>query len=310
VALVVRRDWPLVFGGAITVLAYLPYSQIYPIPRLAADSYLYLPSVGAVFVGVVAAVRAEKYLFTRGSVSPEKTAVVVCVVAVGLLGIKTHMQLDRWRNNITLWKPVLAEQPRVWRPYHYAAEAYMDRGKWRRAAATLEAGLSVFRASDVYPAFMPRTFERVGNVERAMNLAIEALLRDRAPNPFHYQVYLGLLARHDLELPDDAEVERVTERAVEFVTGRDELMARRGQRLPLAAYFVRHDRDRWAVPFLRREFSARRPHCLSWVLVERLGVEAARRLDPVPPPPERCRNWNGNGPSGEVPERKDRDRQR
>jgi hypothetical protein len=286
VGLFVRRRWRLLAGVAFAAVAYAPYSQLYRIPRLTADTYLYLPSVGAVFAAVVAARQLLDRRIPTDSTRPRRALVAVALGAAAMLGLGTHSQLDRWRNPVTLWKPVLADELRVWRPYAHLAEGYMKRGDWKRAAGVLEAGLPIFRKSAFYPEFMPMVIERVGHPRKAWELAVEALQRDRSPEPFHYQVYLGLLVRHDLTLPDDENLDELTRRAVEVMTDREDWMGKRQMRLPMASYFVRQGRSELASPFVRRELQADRSHCAVWRLAEQTD-ELRSQLD-VPERPARC----------------------
>ncbi len=289
-ALWMRRRWRLLLAAGIAAVTYLPYAQLHPIPRLAADTYLYLPSVGVICVIVWSLARHPKPDSTTAEPRRRKAVAGLAICAVlAVLGMMTHTQLDRWRNPVTLWKPVLVEHPRVWRPYEGLAEGYKERGQWARAAAVLEKGLPVFRASRYYPKFLPLVFEKVGEPKRAWSLAAEALRRHRSPSPFHYEVYLGLLARHDLPLPDDERAEELTDRAVDLVTSHAGWMSVRQHRLPFANYFVRHDRPQWALPFLRREFEADQPHCLGWILYHRLPEDARAKIGEIPAVPDRCR---------------------
>jgi len=288
IALALRRQWRLVFGLAFGMVAYLPYAQIKPIPRLAADNYLYLPAVGATAFLVWAVAGWQR---ARGGREPRRWVAVAGVgLIVALLGLKTFAQVDRWRNPVELWKPVLVDSPAAWRPYSHLAEGYKEQGEWKKAASVLNMGLPYFRASGVYPAFMPLVFERLGRPEKAWRLAAEAAARHRDPKATHYEIYLGLPARHGLELPETEEVERITERAIEVVTSSDVWMSKPSHRVPLAQYFVGQDRAEWALPFLRREFEARRPHCAAWLAHRRMPREVAEQLEPVPELPDRCRS--------------------
>jgi hypothetical protein len=287
VGLFVRRRWQLLAGFAFAAVAYLPYSQIYRIPRLTADTYLYLPSIGAIFAAVVAARQLVGRRLPADAGRARRAIVAAAIGVAAILGVATHTQLGRWRNPVTLWKPVLADEPRVWRPYTHLAEGYMKRGDWEQAAGVLEAGLPIFRKSAFYPEFMPMVVERVGHPRKAWELAVEALRRDRSPEPFHYQVYLGLLVRHDLALPDDKQLDELTRRAVEVMADQEDWMGKRRMRLPVASYFVRRGRPELASPFVRRELQAQRPHCVVWRLVGR-SAELRDQID-LPERPARCR---------------------
>lgn len=290
--LLLKRLRGLLFPLVFALVAYAPYSQVFAVPRLTADTYLYLPSIG----GILFVVRALERLAERRSKEKGGEAsgrlkqgfVIAVIVVFAGLGAVTHFQVGRWRNPITLWRPVLAKSPKVWRPYAHLAEEHMERGNWERSAAILDTGMDVFRRSHKYPSFMPMVYEKVGRPDKALAIAVEALKRDRSVEPFQYQVFLGLLARHGFALRDGRELEGLVEKAVDVMTSNERWMQDRRQRLPLAAYFVRHERPDLARPFLARELASKEPHCAAWELVESLP-KAKRRELTEQGPPARCR---------------------
>ncbi|MFB6263498.1 MAG: tetratricopeptide repeat protein [Bradymonadaceae bacterium] len=288
----IRAGWRrLAFGLVLTAALYVPYSQLVPIPQLTSDTYLYVPAVGAMTVVVLAGRRLTSALADVAARRRiRRLAVVVSLVVFAGL---SWMQVGRWRNNLTLWGPMLERRPNLWAPYIYVARHYTERGRWNEAAAVLSSGYPHFRRTRIYPKILPIAFERAGRPGRAVELALEALERDEQPKPAHYQIFLGLLARHDVALPDRAGTERLLERAVEVYTDREQWMAVRANRLALARTLVERGYHSLARPFLEREFATPRPHCAAWSIAaaceRRGGVEIER-----PDRPSRCRE----GPSG------------
>ncbi|MFB6262575.1 MAG: hypothetical protein ABEL76_02950, partial [Bradymonadaceae bacterium] len=283
--LVARRDRRLLFPVGLGALFYAPYSQLMTLPRLAADSYLYLPGVA----GMLAAVTAGDRLLDRAGelVRADRARRWAVVAFAAVFALLTALQVGRWRSNAALWGPILERYPRLWKPYYCIAREYMADKKWEKSAALLEKGLPIFRESRVYPSYIPMVFERVGQPRRALKLAFEAIRRDRNPRPSHYQVYLGVLARNDFPPPDRDSGLRWTRKAVRRFNREERWMKQRQLRMSLAAYFVRQQLDRLAVSFLEREFAAAQPDCAAWRLASRLEPSHRKTVGP-PSKPERC----------------------
>lgn len=288
VGLAVRGRRDLLFAVLVGAVLYGPFSQLLPLTRLMADSYLYLPSMVALYFAIRAGAEVAGRWTVGGRAKKGRMAALGVLVAVaGGFAVKSYQQVGRWENQITLWQPLVVEHPTVWKPYLQVADGYRQRGEWEKAAAVVEEGLTAFRRQRTYPEFIGEVYDRAGQPRRALALAFEAARRHRAPVPKHFRNYLAVLARHDFPLPDHAEAEAVTERAVEVYADRPDFMASRQRRLSLAAYFLRRGYPEWAVPFVRREFESAEPHCAAWRFAGALAEGDRAGLE-VPAVPERC----------------------
>ncbi|MCM2265382.1 MAG: hypothetical protein NDI73_09345 [Desulfuromonadales bacterium] len=93
--LLIRRKSPLLFPVAWTGLFFLPTSNIWPLAYLAADRYLYAPTVGVAILAAVLLVR----LFAAQPKAAWATAGVLLIV----LSVLTWRQNEVWRTPETLW---------------------------------------------------------------------------------------------------------------------------------------------------------------------------------------------------------------
>jgi hypothetical protein len=290
IGLALRRDRRLLSLLVASALCYLPYAQLVPVPRLAADTYLYLPDLMVLSTFGLVGQRAVQRARRRGLVGRRGMAGLVAggLVVIGSLGWLTDRQIPRWRDPAALFEPMLDDQPLVWKPYAVVAHDRMNRGEWSEAADSLDEATRAFEASSYYPAFGIRVYEEAGRLDRAADYAVRALLEHRAEPIHHARLYLSVLARHRLKLPEAPPVARATRRAVDIYTARPDWMGRDGNRMALAHYFVRSPYPRLAVPFLEHELQTDTPNCAAWSLAERLEAP----LD-LPARPGRCRS-DGN----------------
>lgn len=288
VVLARQHDWSLLFAIGVAALCYAPFSNIVFLPRLTADTYLYMPGIGTTLALVLGATRLASRL---GEPLPrlQRAHVVAVVIVAVLLAGATFRQTGRWQNARTLWEPVVREQPRVPRSYRIVGWYYAQQQQWEQSAEILEAGLPMFRRNRSYPFFLPEVLEQIGEPERAAELALEALNREAHPRPVHEKVLLEVLARNDLPLPESPDVRELVGRALETYVERDDWMADRDNRLAIADYATRYPPlASFAVPLLAREFRISHPHCFAWKALKRLPTEARASL-PSRPLPDRCR---------------------
>lgn len=287
---VVARWYQIAFGLAVFGIWYAPYSGIVFLPRFTADTYLYGPSIGMMFATVAGVDR----WWSRRAVSSSRWRVgLVLAVCVGL-AVLSALQVGRWENGETLWKPVLAEHPRVVRPYEQLVWYHAKRQQWDQAVELADRGLPVFRESKTYPYFLGAVYDDGGHPEWAANIAMEAVLQDADPEDLHYKTLLDVWSQREIPSPNSPEARKALRRAVEVYQRHDEWMARSTDRLHIADYLTKQIDPKLAIPFVEREFTAARPDCFAWIAGRRIRQSGEDAFE-VPPLPERCRRDRTNG---------------
>jgi hypothetical protein len=289
VGLTLRCAYDLLLPLLLTALFYGPYSQLKPIPRLTADSYLYVPGALATYVVVVGIARTieARYDTSEHRRRIEHVGMAIVLIATLLFSGLTHRQIGRWRNALTLWGPMLEEHTTVWKPYQQVAHGFKRLGEWEMAASVLDRGLPVFRTARRYPSFMPLVYEHLGQTERAIALAHEIVRRHRTPLPAHYVAYLELLARHNVPLRDDPDVRNSTEKALETYMSARYWARETSPTSEVVAYAERHDLLEPVIDRLRRTFDEPRPPCMTWRAADALSSSVRSELS-IPTRPERC----------------------
>ena len=120
------------FGMAWFFITLFPLSNLlFPLTHyFVAERFLYLPSAG--FCLVIAAVIdklmgiGEKAFFIKQS--PEKMAILLLIVIMGLYsGLTINRNLD-WRSNYTLWSKTVKQSPNSFRAHVNLAYDYAEKG--------------------------------------------------------------------------------------------------------------------------------------------------------------------------------------
>lgn len=143
-----RQVWAL--GLTFALLAWLPYSNLMPLPRFTADTYAYLPMIGC-------AVALSTVIARYG----RRAAVAGAGVAI-ILGLLTAPQIQRWQDTQTLWGPLLGQPETLALPYTLIAfEAHLL-GDNERAARLLDEAWLQIVAQLGKPGFADNVYAAVG----------------------------------------------------------------------------------------------------------------------------------------------------
>ncbi|HEX5136156.1 MAG TPA: tetratricopeptide repeat protein [Planctomycetota bacterium] len=149
-AIRVRRRAPLVtFGLAWIVFTLLPVLQIKPFHEIAADHFLYLPSVGFCLLLGLGFDRLASRLRPR-------IAWIALGILLGAYSVRTVVRNRDWQDDETFWRVTLADAPRCARASFNLGTIYAQRAKAAKepAAATSLWNTAAFymrRAVDIKP---------------------------------------------------------------------------------------------------------------------------------------------------------------
>jgi len=178
-----RRAGRLPFQSALWILITLiPVSNIYPLPRLLAEKYLYLPSLGFAL------------LFSSlccGETSPGKKRRNFPVgIVIFIFTILTLARQPVWRSNYTLWKKTSSSRPSSPITLYNWGMAQLQSGR-------VEAGLETLKIAKAIIPDQPVILERIadgygllGQSDRALELYRELLQRFPESATLHLKIGL------------------------------------------------------------------------------------------------------------------------
>lgn len=186
------------FGGLWFFIALLPVSQIIPHHEMMAEHYLYLPSAGLFLVGALVLERALARADRR-----RRVALMAGFAAiVMLLGVRTVIRNQDWRDSETIWTKTLQTAPGSARVRINVGEIASRKGRSQEAFREFREAVRIQPDDPVNRYNLGLILLRHGKFDEAEREFKEAL-RMR-PDFAKAHVSLGLLHLNRGEL-DDAE---------------------------------------------------------------------------------------------------------
>lgn len=175
-----RRRAPLVtFGLSWILVTLLPVLQIRPFHELAADHYLYLPSVGFC---LLAGIGFDRLRLRFG----RPAAFVALGIVLAAYSVRTVVRNRDWRDEETFWKATLRTAPRCARASFNLGIIFAQRARGEKDPAAKAGQLSTAaffmrRAIEVQPDYavarvnLGRVLKELGDKEAAREQFEEAL---------------------------------------------------------------------------------------------------------------------------------------
>jgi tetratricopeptide (TPR) repeat protein len=143
------------------LLLLLPYAVVgnlfFNVGAVLAERLIYLPSVGFCVLASLALVRLPgdaKSVDARKRTRPNLVAVGILVVLVAAYGSRTWSRCLDWRNDETLFRAAVVEQPRSPRAHYFLGKIHADRDE------VIEATTHLDEASRLDPSFASPRFEK------------------------------------------------------------------------------------------------------------------------------------------------------
>jgi Flp pilus assembly protein TadD len=110
------------FGGLWFFIALLPVSQLIPHHELMAEHYLYIPAFG-LCLGVGAALAG-----LPDTIGKSAGTLGACLLILVLLGARTVVRNQDWRDDLSLWTKTVRTAPQAARARDNLGRAYLRRG--------------------------------------------------------------------------------------------------------------------------------------------------------------------------------------
>lgn len=228
-----RSNKPLVGGLAIFTFTIFPVLQLLQVGNaIMADRYIYIASIGIVYIESVAVV----HIYKRFSKSKHSLLIPIAFAGYALwLMALTWNQSNVWQNSITLWTSVLDAHPSVPIALTNRGNAYHLIGEDELAIRDLDAALLV-SPGDGYAyynrAMARNALENTSGALRDYDQAL-ALVRDDAEIVFRRGMLFLNIRRYPEALTDFSEAVRLRENFASAYANRGLVYSARGE-LPLA----------------------------------------------------------------------------
>jgi protein O-mannosyl-transferase len=189
-----RRDLRLPWL-ALGLSAYAPVSNLRPLERFTADSYVYVPWLAAVacmtlawpaLEARVSQARTRSILVLRGFVA------LVCV-AWGVISIS---QVEIWGDSRTLWRDAYIGQPDDPETIYRYGDALGRAGDVEEELSLYLEHEDVLERGDRIPVVLPVFYERAEKPERAARWYRLAFMSPVAQDRAMYRYYVEFVSRH------------------------------------------------------------------------------------------------------------------
>ncbi len=138
-----RWDAAIALGLLWFLGTLVPVLQLVPIPERFAERFVYLPSVGIIFLAAMAIARVRRFEPVLGW----GLAGLLCVLA---FAGATRRNAD-WRTPLELWTSAVRAQPRAARAHLGRANALKEARLWREAAEEYSLALEIFEEKPALP---------------------------------------------------------------------------------------------------------------------------------------------------------------
>jgi len=173
-AVSLRYTRSLVVGFGIWFVMLLPTLQIVGFTDvIAADKYLYLPSIGI----ALALTWGLSRLLGNRNPALRRAVIGVALVVLPAEVVATRAAIRHWSDTETLYKHMLAIEPRDARIHSYLALHYAERGQADAANVHCTAAMRETPADDQYPVNVGTALARIGRGAEAVKYYQDVLKR-------------------------------------------------------------------------------------------------------------------------------------
>jgi len=149
------------------LVALAPVAQLVPYSEVVSEHNAYLALAGlALAIGDGVAMLARRHA---------RPAVALATVLVVLLGVRSHVRAQDWRDNLTLWRATLAVAPGSIRGQHNLGVALLGEGDLLGARDALERAVSLGPDDREALLTLATLQGRLGEFDRAHELAERAV---------------------------------------------------------------------------------------------------------------------------------------
>ncbi len=161
-----KRSKTIAFGILFFLVTVAPVLQLVPVGiELPGDRYMYLPSIGLIYIVAVGLIKLYK---GDNTVLRGVSVLLIAGISISLAGA-TIRQTKVWHDSLSLWDSAIARYPSVYFSYLNRADAWQEKGNYALAFADYETCLRL--KPDCAKAYNNRgnLYARLNDTSRALN---------------------------------------------------------------------------------------------------------------------------------------------
>jgi tetratricopeptide (TPR) repeat protein len=152
-------------------------SSIIPIRDVIFEHRVYLPSAG-LFIATAAGISAIIGKFGDRLPSLKKNLILGTIIVIAALALATYARNGVWKDEVTLWRDVVAKSPGKTRPLYNLGEAYFARGQFNEGIQAYQDAVRV-KPDDTEAHYnLGVAYTKVGRINDAMNEYLIAISLD------------------------------------------------------------------------------------------------------------------------------------
>jgi Flp pilus assembly protein TadD len=152
-------------------------SSIIPIRDVIFEHRVYLPSAG-LFIATAAGISAIIGKFGDRLPSLKKNLILGTLIVIAALALATYARNGVWKDEVTLWRDVVAKSPGKTRPLYNLGEAYFARGQFNEGIQAYQDAVRV-KPDDTEAHYnLGVAYTKVGRINDAMNEYLIAISLD------------------------------------------------------------------------------------------------------------------------------------
>lgn len=173
-----KRRREAFLGLGFFAASWAPVSGLVASSTLVADRYVYLPSFGLSLALAAWIVRGLEFRRAPSRVSPQRIALAVAVFAICSYLYLTPSRVSKWKDNYSLWRDALAENPRNSIAHNQLYTELVTDGRYGEAVAEAIACIRGGLDGPPYRYNLALAYRGLENYEAEVKIAREIVRKD------------------------------------------------------------------------------------------------------------------------------------
>ena len=190
-----RRTDPRLPWLLVGIATYLPASNLVPLHRFTADSYMYVPWLSACAV-LAHTWREQAPFFSRARPLVRRAAMALPGILIPLWALLSRARVEDWSSNEALWASAVTNQPGHGELVFDYGQVLAALGRFEDERTLYLTNLEALAHHERVPGALPLFFERAGRLDAADQWYAHAFDSPTPQVDMLYWQYAEYVARH------------------------------------------------------------------------------------------------------------------